>query len=405
MSRIGIYGGTFDPIHNGHIYLAVQAKEQLKLDEIWWIPSGNPPHKDDEISSRIMRYEMCRLALKEHEGFVLKDLEMMRSGQCYSYELMELIRALCPEDELFFIMGEDSLVLFDTWRKPERIAGCASLVAAIRKDSPGNGRIEEVARQVETNYNTHIFLLKTRDVPISSTDIRQRAAKGQAIDELVPEAVREYIISHELYRRHFEPDWKEIKSALREKLKPSRYTHTIGVMETAACLAMRYGMPVSKLRLAGLLHDCAKGYDNDKLLSLCKKYGINVSKAEKLSPHLLHSKVGEYLAKHKYGVKDKEVLRAIRYHTTGRPGMGLCEQIVFVADYIEPNRNRAKRLEEIRQVAFWDLDVCTLMILEDTIDYLKQQKQPMDEATVQTWEHYRKSVEQKQKEQYGIGQD
>ena len=392
MAKIGIYGGTFDPIHNGHMYLAKAAKEQLSLDAVWWIPSGNPPHKDDGVTSRVMRYEMCESALLGDAGMVLQDFEMSRSTACYSYELLEWLHGQYPQHRFFFIMGEDSLDLFPSWVHPERIAAMTSLVAAVRKESPHSESMEQTAAQIRERYGTEVYLLQTENVPISSTHLRGLVRKGEAITDFVPKPVEEYIRRHGLYQEPRIPDLSDIRADLHRRLKPSRYRHTIGVMETAANLAMRYCMPVEKLRLAGLLHDCAKCYDNEELLKRCKKYGLTVTQAEQQSPHLLHAKVGAYLAGHRYGVSDPDIVSAIRCHTTGKPQMNLTEQILFVADYIEPNRDRARRLAEIRQLAYRNLDACTLMTLEDTIAYLKERRQPMDEATVETYWYYRKKL-------------
>ena len=249
--------------------------------------------------------------------------------------------------------------------------------------------MEAVAVRVRDTYHTNVSILDTKNVPVSSTQIRQHVHEHLSISEMVPETVESYITDHELYQkpRRYE-SIEKIQEKLRKKLKPKRFTHTIGVMETAANLAMRYCMPVDKLRLAGLLHDCAKCYSNQELSALCKQYDLPVTAAEKKSPHLLHAKVGAYLAKKEYHVNDPEILQAIRVHTTGAPAMDLTSRILFVADYIEPNRDRAKRLPEIRQLAYHDLDLATTMILEDTIEYLQEKKQPMDEATLETYEYY-----------------
>ena len=404
MARIGIYGGTFNPVHNGHIYLARAAMEQLSLSEVWWIISGNPPHKEDGILSRFHRYEMCQRSLSGMDGMVVKDFELYRSGQCYTFELMEMIHKKYPDNDYFFIMGEDSLEQFSDWVHPERIANKAALAVAVRsEDKEKNISLENAAMRVEKEYKTGVFLLKTKDIPISSSNLRLLCAKGKSIKAFVPEAASAYIKSHGLYANKTDTGAELIKIAQKLKLclKPGRYRHTIGVMETAANLAMRYLLPVDKLRMAGLLHDCAKCYDNKELLLRCKKYGLPVTKAEKRSPHLLHAKVGAYLARHEYKCKDPDVLRAISVHTTGAPDMDMVSQILFVADYIEPNRNRASRLEEIRQMAYRDIDLCTVMILEDTISFLKEKGNPMDEATVDTWKFY----EEKERKKYGAGQN
>ena len=175
---------------------------------------------------------------------------------------------------------------------------------------------------------------------------------------------------------------------LRPKLSEKRFVHTIGVEYTAATLAFVHGADVEKARIAGLLHDCAKGYSDEEKLKKAKKHGIPISKVEKANPDLLHGKLGAVYAKKKYDVKDNEILTAITYHTTGHPGMSLLDKIIFVADYIEPNRKMVKDMEEIRREAYEDIDKCVIHILKNTLDYLHEKKYVIDEMTEQTYFYY-----------------
>lgn len=174
-----------------------------------------------------------------------------------------------------------------------------------------------------------------------------------------------------------------------------RYEHTLGVEYTAAALAMRYGGNIRDAQIAGLLHDCAKCLSDKKRLEICAKHHIPVTALERKNPFLLHAKVGAYLARKKYGVKNQDILNAIRNHTTGRRDMSLLEKIVFVSDYIEPGRKHAPNLEEIRQLAFLDLDRALLRILEDTLCYLKSSGGDIDPATEETWKYYNVSADEK----------
>ena len=183
-------------------------------------------------------------------------------------------------------------------------------------------------------------------------------------------------------------DLKELRKLIKEVQSAKRFEHTKGVEYTSAALAMRYGASMEDALAAGLLHDCAKCLSDDKQLSVCEKHGISVTDAEKKNPFLLHSKVGAYLAEHKYSVTNQDILNAVRNHTTGRPGMSLLEKIVFVADYIEPGRKEAADLTHIRKLAFEDLDRALLKILEDTLKYLKEAGSEMDPRTHETWEYY-----------------
>lgn len=190
----------------------------------------------------------------------------------------------------------------------------------------------------------------------------------------------------------------EIRGRLKDELKKSRFEHTLGVEFTSASLAMRYGADIYKARIAGLLHDCAKNVSDDKQLDLCKKYKLPISETEKKLPYLLHAKLGAYMAKKEYEIKDEEILNAIEYHTTGRINMTLLEKIVFVADYIEPSRDKAPRLDEIRVEAFQDIDNATLMIFDDTISYILSTDGVIDSTTLDAYNYLRNELEERKKE-------
>lgn len=181
----------------------------------------------------------------------------------------------------------------------------------------------------------------------------------------------------------------ELIRTLEQELNYKRFVHTLAVAGTASSLAMCYGMNIEKAELAGLLHDCAKCIDVRKMQKLCEKAGLEISPFEAGSGSLLHSKAGSVLAAEKYGCTDPDILNAIRYHTTGRPGMSLLEKIIFVADYIEPGRYTAKNLPEIRKMAFEDIDEALLKILYDTLVYLNSTGNTVDPMTQKTYDYYR----------------
>lgn len=188
-------------------------------------------------------------------------------------------------------------------------------------------------------------------------------------------------------------EFTDIRSKLKDTLKKSRYEHTLGVEFTAASLAMKYGVDLYKARMAGLLHDCAKNFSDEKLLDLCKKYKLDISQAEKQVPYLLHGKLGAYLAHKEYGIKDKEILSAIQFHTTGKEDMSILEKIVFVADYIEPGRDKAPNLAEIRKMAFDNIDNAMLMIFDDTISYILSNDLMLDNITLDAYNYLKNEIE------------
>lgn len=186
-----------------------------------------------------------------------------------------------------------------------------------------------------------------------------------------------------------------IKKQLKENLTKTRMLHTDGVAYTAASLGMRYGLDIEKCYIAGLLHDCAKYVPEEDMVKLCHKHNVEVTAFEEKATYLLHAKVGAILAKKDYGIKDEEILSSITYHTTGNADMSPLEKVIFVADYIEPNRKELPNLANIRQMAFIDIDKAIYLIAHDTIDYLKETNRPIDETTIETMNYYQKYCEVK----------
>lgn len=182
----------------------------------------------------------------------------------------------------------------------------------------------------------------------------------------------------------------EIEQKLKEHLKPGRYRHTVGVAYTAASMAMAFEENLSKAYRAGLLHDCAKGYALEEQSRLCEQYNIMDEQIFHDSPQLMHSALAPYIAKEFYEESDEEILSAIQCHTTGKPAMTNLEKIIFIADYIEPNRKMIPGLTRARKLAFTDLNDCTCFILKQTIDYLKSQGNKIGHQTIETYEYYRK---------------
>ena len=181
----------------------------------------------------------------------------------------------------------------------------------------------------------------------------------------------------------------KMQKKVKRYLDKDRYDHTIGVMHTAGCLAMRYGTDLEQALTAGLLHDCAKCVPADEKIKLCEKNHIEISDAEYQNPGLLHAKLGAFFARKKYGIENEEILRSIESHTTGRPNMSLLDKIIYIADYMEPGRDVAPNLPEVRALAFVDIDACLYRILEDTLAYLAEKGATLDPATEETFLYYK----------------
>ncbi|MBR4667901.1 MAG: bis(5'-nucleosyl)-tetraphosphatase (symmetrical) YqeK [Butyrivibrio sp.] len=183
---------------------------------------------------------------------------------------------------------------------------------------------------------------------------------------------------------------QKLRKELEKQLKPDRFDHTLGVAYTSASMAFVYGVDVQKALIAGMLHDCAKCMSHEEQVKICEKNKIDISDVERRNHSLLHAKVGMYLAKTKYEIEDSDILNAIRWHTTGREDMSLLEKIVYIADFIEPNRKNLEDMDIIRKEAFTDIDRCLAHILHNSVIYLKTINKECDDATMKAYEYYKK---------------
>ena len=421
-ARIGIFGGTFNPPHLGHLMMAKVAKDQFSLDEIWFIPGGTPPHKKVENGvSSSDRAKMCRILLygdngilteEEKEAFFVDDREVNGISSSYSYITVTNIKKENPDKDLYFLIGEDSLRYFHKWVNPKEIVKNATVIVCARNETEGEKKIQtgSFIEREDMSLSDMIVYLKEKiggnyeilrfdPVDISSSEIRKalETKDEDRLDKMISGDVHSYITEHGLYKKEYEPEFiDDIRKKLKDTLKPKRYNHTLGVMHTAASLAMRYSYPVSHALIAGLLHDCTKYLSDEEQLKFCRKHNIEVTESEEKAPQILHSKTGAYEASHTHGIKDFSIIHAISVHTTGAPNMNLLDKILFTADYIEAGRNEAPRLNDIRNIAFNDLDLAVTMILSDTINYLKEKDKSMDERTFETYEFYKNYIDRRE---------
>ncbi len=372
--KIGIVGGTFDPIHNGHLMLGEYAYRQYELDEVWYMPNGNPPHKENaSIASDVQdRVNMVELAIADKPYFKLESYEVEHKEVHYSYQTMEYFNQTYPKNQFYFVIGADSLFHIEKWVHPELLLKECVVLAAYRGEKTSDEMNQQIS-YLNEKYGADIRLLNTPNIDISSSEIRKKLDAGVSIKEEVPTVVHMYL-------------------HVKGTIPPKRFMHTLGVMNTAKSLAAHYQQNVGKAMLSGLLHDCAKGIPASDRISLCNQYGIEVSDAERMNTELLHAKLGRYLAMAEYDISDCEILDAILYHTTGRPKMTFLDKIIYIADYIEPGRKEAPNLAKIRELAYVDIDQCLLAILEQTLSYLKTQNEVIDPMTEQTYYYYKEHL-------------
>lgn len=202
MKRIGIMGGTFDPVHNGHLLLGKQAYIEYELDEIWYMPSHIPPHKKDHhVTDSKDRLNMLRLALRDLPWCSVSEFEMKREGNTYTAQTLELLKKEYADYRFYFIIGADSLFQIESWYHPEQVMSLASFLVSGREYESGVRTFEEQVAYLRDKFGARIEILHNEEVDIASAEIRRRVAMGKSIAKEVPEAVESYILAHGLYRR------------------------------------------------------------------------------------------------------------------------------------------------------------------------------------------------------------
>lgn len=383
--NIGIYGGTFDPPHAGHIAAAQAAMEALHLDKLLLIPDAQPPHKQlpEGSAAPQQRYDMTVLATaalgKKAE---VSDMELRRAGVSYTADTLAALRAQYPEDTLYLLMGSDMFLSLHTWRRPEDIIALAHIAPFSRETEDESAAFDAQKAYLEKHFAAQVTVIPNPQVvEVSSTEIRARLARGQG-GELLPPPVWGYIQRERLYGTrtdltHLAPE--ALRPIALSYLKPKRMPHVLGTEQEAVRLAEKYGADVTKARIAALLHDCTKKLDMDEQLALCRQYAIPLDELEQKALKLLHSKTGAAIARDVFAVDD-EIYNAILYHTTGKPDMTLLEKIIYLADYIEPTRD-FPGVETLRRTVYEDLDRGLLLGLTMTIDEMEEMGNPVHHMT------------------------
>lgn len=383
--NIGIYGGTFDPPHWGHITAARAAMEQLKLDRLVLIPDREPPHKalPEGSASPEQRLEMAALATAElGKRAEVSDRELRRSGPSYTSDTLAALRREHPEDTLWLLMGSDMFLSLQTWHAPEEIMALARIAPFSREAADESETFAAQQSRLERAYGAQIQIVQNPEVrELSSTEVRAVLAAGRGSD-LLPPAVYGYVLREHLYGTHkaltgLTPD--ELRPIAMSYLKPKRMPHVLGTEQEAVRLVRRYGGDETQARIAALLHDCTKKLDMAQQLALCERYGIMLDELEQRALKLLHSKTGAAIARDVFGVEDA-VYDAILYHTTGKPDMTRLEKIIYLADYIEPTRD-FPGVDELRKTVYEDMDKGLLMGLTMTIQEMEEMGNPVHHLT------------------------
>ncbi|WP_052446840.1 nicotinate-nucleotide adenylyltransferase [Candidatus Soleaferrea massiliensis] len=350
MQKIGVFGGSFNPIHSGHIHLAEKAAEQFGLDKVLLIPANIPPHKKAVgLVSGEDRLHMCSLAAEDHPLFEVSDIEIKRKGKSYTYDTLKALKKEYEDAQFYLIIGSDMFLTFHTWHRFEDILKMSFLCTAPRS--------REQMFQLR-NYRQNlgakrekVYLMDMQVVPLSSTHIREHLKVGMPLGGgVLPEAVQHYIEETGLYNLTVDA-YKEL---LQKKLTPYRYYHSCKVAGMAVRLARHYREDVGKALRAGLLHDIMKDTKGDVQLQIMKKFGIMTDMVSEI-PQLWHSLAGSLYVKHVLEISDEDIIHAVRYHTSARANMSRLEKIIYLADLVSEDRDY-KDVKRMREIAFASLE-------------------------------------------------
>lgn len=384
--KIGLLGGTFNPVHNGHLSLANQLIDLGYLDRVLFVVSARPPHKDAPIVSDETRLFMVKLALKNQDKIEPCDIELKREGKSYTVDTIKEISGMYPKDDIYFITGADMFTDIPFWYQPEKLFETAKFIVADRENSFSDEAYKADVEKIKEKYNPDVTFVNIDTPDISSSQIRENPKKWAS---LLNSDVFSYITDKNLYKESEKSIEERIMKALSEKLGEKRLRHTIGVAKCARMLAFRFGCDPDKAYIAGLLHDIEKEDSIGNMLRFCKDLNLDAELTE--SRALLHGPAGAEYAKQTFSVED-DIYSACYYHTIGKENMTVLEKIVYLADYIEENRSQPG-VNKVREIAKTSLDEAVLLTMNNTISYLDEKGMKIYKKTLDARNYLLKYME------------
>ena len=383
--KIAIYGGTFNPPHRGHVESLQAVYEQAKPDRVLVIPASIPPHKELAVGSpdAEKRLELTRLAFKELPYAEVTDMELTRTGKSYTSDTVAELLRKYPDAELMLAMGTDMFLSFETWHEYRYLIDNVTMLVFARREGEDE-KIFKYGEYLESKYGAKINYIMHDPLPISSSEIR-RLLPMRLGRELLPGAVFARIVKNGDYAA--KPDFPWLREQSYAYLSPKRIPHVQGCEWEAVRLAKRWGESEEDAAEAGILHDITKKLVLSEQLILSEKYGIINDTYETANVKLLHAKTGAALARDLFNISDR-VYSAIRWHTTGKPDMTLLEKIIYMADYIEPNRD-FPGVDRLRKLAYEDLDAAMVLGLKMSLEDIRSYGAEPYEVTVSAYEWYK----------------
>ena len=387
--KLGIMGGTFDPIHIGHLRVAEEVREELGLDRVLFVPTGSPVFKrDQDVTDAETRFANVRAAVADNPFFEASRIEIDRPGDTFTVDTLRELHEAHPDAELYFIVGPDAAETIGKWRDDAEIARLAHLAVAVGR--PGFAQADELRETILVAAPFDLHFVQVTSLEISSSDIRRRLAEGKSARYLVPDKITsrawhlvagdESSLTKEFYRAR--------KAELVDRVGPKRFEHIKGVAKTAKKLALQYGLDERKARLAGLLHDWDKGLDDDQARARVRELGLEDAidpwVVENM-PRVLHAHTAAVALARDFPEIPGDVLQAIDRHTTAAEDMSDLDKVLYIADALEPNRQFG-RIDELREVAKTaTLDELYFQTYEYWTLLLFERRQPLHPDTMRIW--------------------
>ncbi len=373
--KIGLFGGTFNPVHKGHVSLVKNFREKLNLDKVIVIPTATPPHKAaKELVSSEDRINMCKLAFGNLAE--VSDIEIKRGGKSYTVETLEELKKIYKDDELYFLVGSDMLLSFKRWYRWQDILSMCTLCATDRSN-------EETCKDADEEFFNSIVFCDFDKIIISSSEVRQMLQSGEDVLHYLDEEVYKFIKEKGLYMPDTQRN-EEFKELIKTRLKENRYIHSLNVADSAKDLAKKYGCSEEKAYTAGLLHDVMKNASDEEQLEVIEKAGMSLTPCEMHNKKLWHAVAGTAFMKTVLNIKDEDIINAVRYHTTARENMSVLEKVIYVADFISADRNYPG-VDEVRQAAGESLEKAMMIGLEFCIHEIVEKKQILHPDSVNAY--------------------
>lgn len=384
MSQTVLYGGTFNPIHRGHLDICVRARQAVDARRVLLMPAAQPPHKSAGwLAPDQDRLAMCALAARDYDFIQVDDWEIRRGGRSYTVDTLGHLAAVFPEEELWLLIGTDMFLTFTQWHRWEEIGKMASLLVASREEGDREQLLDQQQRLAERGVRSR--LLQNPPMPMSSTRIREELRRDGTTEKVCPQ-VLDYIREKELYL-HPPEELDYLRRYIRPLMTDYRYRHSLGVEKQAVKMARRFGADQRKAALAGILHDVCKDMPKGALLQNILESGIINGIDFKASPQLIHSYAGALYLQSHMDIHDTEVIEAVRYHTTARAGMSLLETVVYLADLTSEDREYPD-VGEMRRLCDTDLRKAMIHALTHTVKELTRKQKPICPDTLGACKEY-----------------